>query len=241
MSDGSLLSKRRGSLPNLFPRQTRGRSTPVDGRHAAPFAHQKNYLSFHGLKLPCRGFLKPRGNVQAAGRPLCSVAGADMQNTHPLKSLELGLAWLFVGGVAWWGSIPAKRLVLSPADPGPWLVPRVAASVLLLAAIGELAWECWQRMRHRGPAVSGESYFSTPDLRQWGTLFLIAVYVALQPFTGFVVATLLFVPAFLFWQSSRWRWWSALIVTVVLLVYVYVLFDRVLTIPLPEGRWPGLF
>lgn len=163
-------------------------------------------------------------------------------STYPEKcrTYESAIVWIGIGMAGWLGSGHVGRLALSPGDPGPWLVPRAASTLLVAMGCIQLVQSIFAGRRTENTTAkdSGSRSLShTFLLRQLLLVGGITIYVLVIPIIGFTISSILAVTWLLRFQSSKWRWWSAILVTIALVVYVHVFFYYLLSVPLPEGMW----
>ncbi|GIW94471.1 MAG: hypothetical protein KatS3mg110_2512 [Pirellulaceae bacterium] len=148
------------------------------------------------------------------------------------KALEWTVVGCAVALTAWLAGGGRSALVLSPGDPGPWLVPWSAAAILAVLAIGSGIAGLVGR---RSVGAPREQETPARPAGRWIVVLLSAGYIVVAPVIGFGVATVVFVVSFLKTTSQRWRWWSAVVAAVALTLYVVVLFEKLLQVPLPRG------
>ncbi len=139
---------------------------------------------------------------------------------HALTIFLIGM-----GATALWfgGRIPETGFQ-SEYDPGPRAVPLFMGLFLVVVGIVE-GIEGFRRRREALPDPPGPALLVL-------TLGLIA-YVASMPYLGFVVATLVFVTAFL--RSVGSLWWQGVLAAVLMAVVVQGLFVGLFKVPLPAG------
>jgi putative tricarboxylic transport membrane protein len=157
------------------------------------------------------------------------------------RDAGVGLGLLLLGGLYWLG---ADQIRISKLEGivGAQAVPKgLAVSLAILAAL-LIAQDLW-RARRAAAAVrgkDGEAGGTEPHLRAAGMLLIGMGYLVLVNTIGYVPAVALLVLA-----AARFmgRPWSAELVMLALggaLLY-YLLFARLLGIPLPPGIWPGVW
>jgi hypothetical protein len=157
------------------------------------------------------------------------------------RDAGVGLGLLLLGGLYWLG---ADQIRISKLEGivGAQAVPKgLAASLAILAVL--LIAQDLSRARRAAAAVRGtddEAAGTEPHLRAAGMLLIGMGYLMLVNTIGYVPAVALLVLA-----AARFmgRPWSAELVMLALggaLLY-YLLFARLLGIPLPSGIWPGVW
>ena len=110
---------------------------------------------------------------------------------------------------------------------GPAFFPRLLAFLLALLAVGLLA----RSLTGRGPRVS-----RTPMRSRlfWTVVALLVGYALLMPLVGFLYLTPLLLGAVMrILGLERWGWLVG--VALGLTVFLYVLFTKALSVPLPPG------
>lgn len=147
---------------------------------------------------------------------------------------SLGVFFTLVGAVS---LIAIKfhhtRSLTNPNDPGPWLMPTLLGSLLL---IGGIAFIVSHVARSRTLSRAEEPSSAAPiNWQPWYLLGGVILYVLLLPAIGFLLAT----PAFVF--VMLWRmgivWWKALIAALVLTAVGQLVFVWGFRTPLPTASW----
>lgn len=116
-------------------------------------------------------------------------------------------------------------------DPGPWLLPRVLS--LGLVAGGIVLLVLGRRKKHSPePAAETEPTAMRPVLELLGGA---VAYVALLPWAGFLIATVLF-SGLLLWRMKI-IWWRAIVAALALTFVAHGLFALLFKVPLPAGAW----
>ena len=75
-----------------------------------------------------------------------------------------------------------------------------------------------------------------PHLQALGLLAILAAYVGLLPHAGYVASTALLI-AGVSWFSGAKRTWQLPMIAIAGSVFLWVMFDPMLSIPLPAGTW----
>jgi putative tricarboxylic transport membrane protein len=123
----------------------------------------------------------------------------------------------------------------SYAKVGPQVIPLLAA--LLIGGLGLLF--AWRSIAGAVEALRSESSADT----DWRSLAIISIgfaaFIALLELAGFVVSAILLFMATAVGFGSR-RWFRDGVVATVLAVAVYLLFSRLLKLPLPTGILVGV-
>lgn len=113
--------------------------------------------------------------------------------------------------------------------PGPGLWPFLLG--LSLAVIAVLL--CWDTWRHRAEFAAMPVTLAAPaNLSAYGMMLLVVVYAVIVFVVGFFAASLLFMPAAMYWCGYR-RPLPMLAVTLLFLAAIYVIFTMLLHIFLP--------
>lgn len=124
------------------------------------------------------------------------------------------------------------RSLTNPNDPGPWLMPTLLGSLLL---VGGLAFVI-SNVRFCRTGSSKETH---PDDRfnfqPWTLLAGVVAYVLLLPWIGFLIATPMFVFTMLWWLKIVW--WKAIIAAILLTLTGQLVFVWGFMTPLPTGFW----
>jgi putative tricarboxylic transport membrane protein len=121
--------------------------------------------------------------------------------------------------------------VLDDGHPGPSLFPRVLGTLFILFG-SMVILSGWRAGSSETPAPPGEevqlNYFN-PFL----VIILIAAFIALAPKLGFIItgAAILII----LMMKLRVSPLKSSIVSVVLICFIYLVFSKVLRVPLPHG------
>jgi len=139
--------------------------------------------------------------------------------------LALGLSWIRTGaGFA------------TRHDPGPWLLPRLLAVLLVAGGVG--LWFRRERTEGESPAEKGLERVPSEQVRGRPLVELLlglAAYLLLLPLLGYLPVTMILVGLFLWRQDVVW--WRAASAALILTVAVYCLFALGFKVPLPAGLW----
>lgn len=128
----------------------------------------------------------------------------------------------------------------SNGDPGPRLFPVACSLALLAGGLFELARWGWARRRKPiggvpRPPFRWRALFQDPGKRNAAIVVAaLAVYIPAIDWLGFAASSLLFSTVLLIRLGARW--WSAVLVSVLLLVVIELLFVNVFKVPLPSGE-----
>ncbi len=134
------------------------------------------------------------------------------------------LVLIFIGAGVIIGAI--KLRVGSATEPQPGFFPFVGG-VLLIVLSSILLVQAW-RGRSLGAKAFGE--LGRPILLISG----MVVYIAIFDWVGYVLATIMLSAVILRILETR-SWWVLTVVSLVLSVGSYILFDRLLGVTLPGG------
>jgi putative tricarboxylic transport membrane protein len=149
------------------------------------------------------------------------------------KDGRTGLVVLAASLVLFGLTLGLKDNPLVPIGPG--FYPRIVLGLTAALAVALVIFDLFNR--EKASAAGGENFGLVLVV-----FAVVGLYVALLPFLGFRLATLLFVPALqvaLEWPKDRRGWLTVAITAVVTTVVAYVLFERYLQVLLPRGRWTG--
>jgi putative tricarboxylic transport membrane protein len=117
--------------------------------------------------------------------------------------------------------------------PGPEFFPNVLAGLFMLAGLG-LAIGGFRR---------GEKifHFEAPGLGAGAVVNILlvlgvaAAYILISDFLGFIITSFVLMGFLMKWLAVTWRW--TLIMSAALTMVIYLLFAKVLLVPLPWGLW----
>jgi putative tricarboxylic transport membrane protein len=141
------------------------------------------------------------------------------------KNLIVGLACMAFSVLIFWNTfyLPPP---LQPQAPGPATFPRIIVIVLFLLS-GLLAWQGWA-------AKSAEAGKDKPvNYRRFFTLVgLIALYLALLPYLGFVTTSFLYMAVTM--MIIKVSWGRSLLYSLIAVAVYYLVFAVMLGIRLPR-------
>lgn len=146
------------------------------------------------------------------------------------------IALLVLGGFCFAEALRIEDSALSGEhDPGPRALPLALSGLLLAGGVGS----CLVRTIHwhRGQALATGA--TNADTIGFGyapaALGAFVLYVAAIPWLGFQASTLAFVFGMLLWLGARW--WSALLMALVVVGVVRFVFGNLFYVQLPEGSF----
>lgn len=133
------------------------------------------------------------------------------------------------------GVVQSLRLSLGGwHNPGPGLFPLVLSAVLGGLAVALVVVAVGRRGRPaEAPPPEAPSAGATPRSAWWALVSLLAFYALLEPL-GFLATSVLLLVVLLR-AIARQRWPVTLAVSVGASLSSYLLFDRLLQLPLPRG------
>lgn len=163
------------------------------------------------------------------------------------RDTGVGLGLIALGGLYWLG---AEQIRVSRLEGivGAQAVPKsLAASLLILAVllIVQDLWRARRPARSEEAAAGGTVLEEAPasahgHLRALGMLLIGMAYLAVVGAVGYVPAIALLLLATALYMGRRWC--IALIaLSVAGAMFYYLMFVRLLGIPLPAGIWPGVW
>jgi putative tricarboxylic transport membrane protein len=151
----------------------------------------------------------------------------------------VGLGLMVVAGLYWLG---ADQIRVSKLEGivGAQAVPKGLAISLAVLSVLLIAQELLRPRRAAGPAGEPEAGGSRAHLRAAGMLLIGMGYLAVVGALGYMPALVLLVLASALYlgQSPSAR---LVLVAVGLAVLYYLIFVRLLGIPLPPGVWPDVW
>lgn len=118
-------------------------------------------------------------------------------------------------------------------DPGPKLMPGIVGVLLVVCGLGHLLW----------PKAKGKVEKKAPLNKAAKTKILyvgiaVIVYVLLMEFTGYILSTFLFL-TFMIWflseNKNKLSFVKSGIVSIMITLAVYFIFEQLIGIILPEG------
>ncbi len=112
-------------------------------------------------------------------------------------------------------------------DPGPGLFPLLLGAFCLLNTVGQLI-RAFRLDPRTPPAVNGRWRLAL------STIGLSALYLAAMPVLGYFLATLVMIPAMVWYlgvRSPRWALGSS----IVYVIFAWAMFYYLFMVPLPEG------
>lgn len=138
----------------------------------------------------------------------------------------VGLALIILSVATW---ITANRFPsVGDTDVGAGFFPQLIASVLLLLSLVMIALS-FRRQADDQPEEGFTSWKKT-----FLGFVLTFVYLALVYFCGFYIATPIFLFGFI-WLFGYRKTIPAVAVVVIVTLFIYLVFEKVLQVPLPAG------
>ena len=154
--------------------------------------------------------------------------------TH--KSVEAGVTTVIglFGAIVVFGSIKAG-INWGAEGPRAGFFPFYVGLFIIISS----AINLWNTMRDDDSAVFAE----WGQLRQvFSVVIPTAIYVAVLPFSGLYLASMVFIAWFMRWLGG-YRWLTTIAIAVGMPVLTYLVFERWFLVPLPKGpieEWLGL-
>lgn len=164
-----------------------------------------------------------------------------MRTSHPRLPGELGFALIMLvfSAVALW---QAWRISGFASWSSPGALPMLAALVMLGSAVIIVR----DTLRANRAEVTAESSLTREFVRQitpaqivWFTLLIVLYIATLEPL-GFIASSFLFLVFAMFALGHR-RVLHGIVIAAVSLAIIYVVFQTVFSVVLPEGVFGGLF
>jgi putative tricarboxylic transport membrane protein len=146
--------------------------------------------------------------------------------------MKMALARIWVGGVlALWAAIFFVLVFyfdtpLNEFDTGPAAFPMFISASLFITSVWMMVQE-WPKIK-LSPPVKTKRFG-----RNCISASIIIAYAFSMPYVGYYLSTMLFIPAFLISSNEKRLKWI-IIVTVLLLSFNYLSFDRLLGVSLPK-------
>ncbi|QCK86126.1 tripartite tricarboxylate transporter TctB family protein [Phreatobacter aquaticus] len=159
-----------------------------------------------------------------------------MSDTPVIAKRRMTVADLVAAGVslaaAVWAIVESGRWPAPEFVGGPAVVPRIIAAILFVAA-GALVWYAL-----RGQSEVIEEPLDIPKKQRIGTMVLVtATYAAALEPVGFLPSTIAYLAIFAVVLGLR-RWVLIAAYAVLLPSAIYVIFGKLLKVPLPPTHWP---
>lgn len=156
------------------------------------------------------------------------------------RDTGLSLGLLLLAGLYWLG---ADRIKVSRLEGivGAQAVPKGLAASLALLSLLLIAQDRWRRRRIAGAGgeqSAGDA--AEAPLRAAGMLLIGIAYLAVVGTLGYLPAIGLLVLAVARYMGRPWSTELVAVAIGVALLY-YLIFARLLDIPLPPGIWPGVW
>lgn len=155
----------------------------------------------------------------------------ETNEQSPIGTAIFGLMLVVLGGAVLYFSKDIRAFALGESDPGPKALPLICGGLFIIGGLAQL-----------GQAIFFDKLFKTPNAganpfssRFAATLGMLIGYVALLNSLGYLLATSLFMLSIL--KLFRSRWPEAVIASIVLVSFVYLLFEIVFKVSLPKGMF----
>lgn len=141
------------------------------------------------------------------------------------KNLIVGLACVVFSVLVFWNTfyLPPP---LQPQAPGPATFPRIILAVLFLLG-GLLAWQGWSTKSSDAGKDKPINY-----RRFFSLVGLIALYLALLPYLGFVTASFLYMTVTML--VIKVSWGRSALYSLIAAACYYLVFSKLLGIRLPR-------
>lgn len=151
------------------------------------------------------------------------------------RDVIAGAVFLAISAVMFWLTFYFKRLTLTKI--GSDFVPKIVFGMLMVLSI-VLIVQSLQKLKHQPKSnTEAEAQKSSGQSRVWITLILIAAYIAMMSYLGFMISTVLYLFiqfAVLAEKGSR-RYGLFAIIAVLTASITYVVFLKVFQLMLPAG------
>lgn len=159
------------------------------------------------------------------------------------RDTAVGLGLIVLAGLYWLGAdqIRVSRL---EGIVGAQVVPKGLAVTLLILSALLIVQDLWWRRRAQaevpaGPATE-QPKGTGAHARALGMLLIGAAYLGVVGFIGYLPAIALLILATALYTGRPWSFQLGLIAVSGAVLY-YLVFVRLLGIPLPPGIWPGVW
>jgi putative tricarboxylic transport membrane protein len=157
------------------------------------------------------------------------------------RDAAVAVGLIGIAGLYWLGADQIKVSRLEGII-GAQAVPKSLAVCLAILSALLIAQDLWRGRRTAGAVGVEADEASGPyaHLRALGMLLIGVGYLALVATIGYVPAVALLVVATALYLGESWSVRLAVVALGLALLY-YVIFVRLLGIPLPPGIWPGVW
>jgi len=151
-------------------------------------------------------------------------------------SLPFAIALMIVGGGCLSLGMQIEQSAMSGEhDPGPKMLPVGLSGVLLLGGLTGATL----RLTDRQQLASAATVEGGSDSARFGNapaaFVALLLYAIAIPWLGFQVSTLAFVTGLLTWLGARW--WSSLLMAILVISVVRFVFGNLFYVQLPEGAF----
>jgi hypothetical protein len=153
------------------------------------------------------------------------------------RDAVVGAVILAIAGVYWLAARTIRHSSLDDSIGAAGLPNTFAALLAVLALLLILRSLFLRPLAHRDSQNATDVEAPRAHLRALGMLFLGVAYLVVVPNLGYAVSVALLVAAVALYNHQRPSLRLAL-VTILISVGFYLLFVRLLNIPLPPGIWP---
>lgn len=164
---------------------------------------------------------------------------SEPSDSHPVGTAAFGLCLILFGTAVVYFARDIRGMSLGSHDPGPRAVPVATGILLILGGLAQFATAVIKEglLRTRLERTTRQQFLqAAPKGAIAGpivTILLLIIYVIALNYVGFVVGTSLFLLLTLTWFGSRP--WPALVATVVIVLFVSLLFEKLFLVSLPSG------
>lgn len=150
---------------------------------------------------------------------------------NPLGTAAFGIVLVLLGGAILYFSQGIRAFALGNHDPGPKAIPLGCGVILILGGLAQLA----QAFVYEGFMQSRSNWKIALNLRLWLIFVALVLYVCLLDSLGFLAATCFFLLGALKLFGSKWV--ESIVSTVLLVAFIYFLFEIVFKVSLPQGNF----
>jgi putative tricarboxylic transport membrane protein len=157
------------------------------------------------------------------------------------RDTGVALGLLVLAGLYWLGADQIRVSTLE-GNVGAQAVPKGLAVSLAILSVLLIAQDLWRARRTAGAAADTESEAggAHAHLRALGMLLIGVGYLVVVNTIGYVAAIMALVLATALYLGQRLSA-RLVLLAVGLALFYYLMFVRLLGIPLPPGIWPGVW
>ncbi|RMF83442.1 MAG: tripartite tricarboxylate transporter TctB family protein [Nitrospinota bacterium] len=124
---------------------------------------------------------------------------------------------------------------LSGGYPGPGLFPQILGALFILFGL----WVVLQQVRRRAWPRWPRPFFTRERINALLVVLAVILYLLVVEYVGFILTVVCLLAGLMLSLGVRWR--TSILLSIALTMATYLLFNKLLGVPLPAGLVEGWF